>query len=478
LEDDRMMHTLPREEYLERQERVRAELDARDLNGLYITSPVTLYYLTGFHMVSTERPAALLVPRKGEPGFVGPRLEETHVTTEGGTIGVVRTYFDYPGDTHPMEAIGTFLSELGLGKGRVGTDSLAGSASRWGYEGPRLCDLLPRVEFELMSDFLSRQRWIKSPAEIERIRAACRWADRALELLVRRTAPGTWDVEAGLAASLDATKEMKKTLGDDFRQAVHGTAPVMAGYRGQVGARTALPHAFATPDRMRTGDVLGSGASAEIAGYHCELERTFFLGKPSEDLQHAFDVMLRAQEAAIEAMVPGAPCGDADLAAWRVFEEAGVSERTLHHSGHGIGLERHEPPFLDRGEAHRFAPGMVFAVEPGIYFPGVAGFRHSDTILVTEDGPERLTAFPRDLKACTLSGRKGKGKSQGKGERGQGKGRKKAAGGKGKSQGKGRKKATGGKGKSQGKGGRGQGKGRKKAVKKKPAKKKPAGKKR
>ncbi|MHC5037135.1 MAG: M24 family metallopeptidase [Planctomycetota bacterium] len=415
-----MIHRISADEFIRRQNRVREALETQGLAGAYLTSPVSVFYLTGFHMVSTERPAALLMPLVGDPGFVGPRLEEAHVARDGGGIAVIRTYFDDPGETHPMEAIANFLCEMGMGKGRIGTDNPAGYTGRWGYQGPKLFDLLPRVEFVEFGDFLTSLRKVKSEEEIALLRESCRWADRALECLVAETAEGVWDAEAGLAATLVATREMKKALGETFRQAVHGNAPAAAGYRGQVGTATAIPHAFATEKRIEGGDVLGAGATAEVGGYHCELERTIILGKPKAEQERYFEIMVRAQDAAISALRPGVPCGEADRAAYKVLQEEGVADRTLHHSGHSLGLEFHEPPFLDTGEREPLKPGMVFAVEPGIYFPDFAGFRHSDTVVVTEEGPERLTAFPRDLKACTIPvkrrPRKGAvGKSRGKG---------------------------------------------------------------
>lgn len=390
------------QEIQRRREAVRRELEARDLNGIYVTSPAGVFYLTGFYMVSTERPAGLVLPLKGEPGFVGPRLEKDHVERSGCDIAVVRTYFDYPGERHPMEAIADFLTELGMSKGRLGTDNPAGHECRWGYQGPKLADLLPKVEFADLSGLLGRMRRIKSAEEIHFLRESCRWADRAMTRLVEHAAPGAWDVEVSLLATLEATRDMKAALGEPYFQAVHGDAPAAAGFRGQVGAGSAIPHVFSTNRRMAAADVLGAGASAEVGGYHCELERTLFLGPPSEENGRRFDIMRRAQQAALDAMRPGEPCSAADLAAYAVFEKEGVADRTLHHSGHGLGLDFHEPPFLDRGEETVLEPGMVFAVEPGIYFPGEGGFRHSDTVLVTESGAERLTGFPGDLEACTL----------------------------------------------------------------------------
>lgn len=397
-----MQLSITAEEYDRRQDALRTELEKRGLSGAYLTDPVSIFYLTGFYMVSTERPAALVMPLVGAPGFVGPRLEEGHIDRKGGRISMIRTYFDYPGDTHPMEAIAEFLAEMGLAKGGVGTDNPAGYACQLGYAGPRLCDLLPRTEFEDLGDVIPRMRHVKSEEEVALMRLSCRFADRAMEHLVAEIAEGVWDVEAGLSATLAATRDLGKELGTDYVQSVAGFAPVSVGFRGQIGPGSAIPHIFATRRRLTAGDVLGAGASCEMGGMRCELERTFVFGKPDAEQVRCFDAMVRAQQAAIEALRPGSPCAAADQAAWDVFEEAGLSDRTLHHTGHGLGLEFHESPFLDRGDATVVEPGMIFAVEPGIYLPGFGGFRHSDTVLVTDAGPEILSAFPRELAPCTV----------------------------------------------------------------------------
>jgi Xaa-Pro aminopeptidase len=121
------------------------------------------------------------------------------------------------------------------------------------------------------------------------------------------------------------------------------------------------------------------------------------VGEPSAEFVKYFDAMLMIQQAGFRAIRPGRTCGDVEADVQREVAQLGFSDLTRHHTGHGIGLEGHEPPFLDLGDETVLEPGMVFSIEPGLYVPGVAGFRHSDTAIVTEHGVEIATYYPRDL---------------------------------------------------------------------------------
>jgi Xaa-Pro aminopeptidase len=176
-----------------------------------------------------------------------------------------------------------------------------------------------------------------------------------------------------------------------------------AGYRGQIGRNAAIPHALANNIVFSPGDVLVSGATAPVWGYHSELERTMIIGPASDQQKRMFDHMLALQETAFDAIQPGVPCSEVDQAVRAYYQRHDLSPYWKHHVGHAIGLRYHESPFLDLGDATLIQPGMVFTVEPGLYVPELGGFRHSDTVAVTPDGIELLTYYPRDLASLTLS---------------------------------------------------------------------------
>ena len=195
------------------------------------------------------------------------------------------------------------------------------------------------------------------------------------------------------------------TVGDapDARAALSRPEPALrgahAGYRGQIGRGSAIPHALANNVVFQPGDVLVTGASAAMWGYLSELERTMVIGPPSDEQRRMFDHMVALQDTAFDAIKPGARCSDVDRAVRAYFDRHDLMPYWRHHTGHAIGLRYHEGPFLDTGDDTEIVPGMVFTVEPGLYSPELGGFRHSDTAVVTEDGIELVTYYPRDLES-------------------------------------------------------------------------------
>ncbi len=365
-----------------------------------VTSGVSIFYFSHFYHMVTERPAALLVEPDEKPTFMGPLLEADHLRNQTPLVGECLTYLDYPGEKHAMERFADWIKEKGLGKAKIGTDNPAGAGGTMGYVGKPLNELLPDAELVKDGQFVWGMRLLKTDEELDLIRESAKWGSLAHSYLQEYTRRGLYDVEVRLMASLEATSVMKKAYGAEY-ESVKGRF-VSAGFRGQVGWKSAMPHSIDLNKRISEGDVLVTGASADVGGYGSELERTMIVGKPTAKQEKMFKVMCRAQEAAAEALKPGNTCADVDKAANKVFREAGYWELVRHHTGHGIGLEGHEPPYLDQGNPQPLEPGMVVSIEPGIYELGYAGFRHSDTLVVTEDGCEWITYYPRDLESLTI----------------------------------------------------------------------------
>lgn len=389
------------DEYRRRIRGVRTEMEKRGLDALLLISEKAIFYLSGFTHIATERPAALLVPPDGDLVFMGPLLEADHLRHQTKLIGEVRTYLDYPGERHPIELFADWLRDMGYGRARIGADNPAGATGAYGYTGPPLNEVLSDATFVRAGDIIWEMRLVKSEEEVELIKESAKWGNLAHRLLQEYTAPGMWDEEVSLMASLEASSIMKKALGPDYEK-LRGGPPASAGFRGQVGWKSAMPHSISTGRTIREGDVLVTGADADVGGYHSELERTMIVGEPSPKQRRYFEVMLRAQEAAMKAMGPGVRCSEVDRAASRVIVDAGYGGLIRHHTGHGIGLEGHEPPWLDVGNNVELRPGMVVSCEPGIYEIGFGGFRHSDTVLITEDGAEVITYYPREIEELTI----------------------------------------------------------------------------
>ena len=195
---------------------------------------------------------------------------------------------------------------------------------------------------------------------------------------------------------------MLAALGPEYAGQLGSQDGATAGYRGQIGRRSAWAHAVAHNITFEPGDMLVSETAAPIWGYNAELERGMVVGPPTDEQRRLFDHVVAAQEVAFAAFKPGVTCADVDRAVLDYFDAEGIRDLWSQHTGHGIGLRNHEAPFLDVGDHTPVEPGMVFTIEPGVYKEGLGGFRHSDTIVVTDDGVEILTDYPRDLESLTL----------------------------------------------------------------------------
>jgi Xaa-Pro aminopeptidase len=285
--------------------------------------------------------------------------------------------------------------------GKIGADQ---DGYPWilGYRGPTLGELSGATVVRV-ADRIEEQMAIKSAAEVTLIRESVRWGNLAHTLLQRYTRPGVTETEVSARASDEATFAMLDAIGAIYRAQSFLEHGASAGYRGQIGRNSAIPHALAGNIAFQSGDVLVTGASAPVWGYLSELERTMVIGEPSADQTRMFGHMKAAQGVAFDAIRPAALCSDVDKAVRGYFAQHDLFSYWRHHTGHAIGLRYHEGPFLDSGDHTEIRPGMVFTVEPGLYAPELGGFRHSDTVLVTEDGIEILTYYPRDLESLTIA---------------------------------------------------------------------------
>jgi Xaa-Pro dipeptidase len=373
-------------------------LRERDLSGAVLFDAHRILYYTGFAFVPTERPIALVVAACGGRGLLVPRLEREHAEANV-LIGEVADYPEYPSDEHPLEALRRLLERLGV-DGALGAD-IDGYPWIFGYRGPSLPELVgspPTPVAALVED----QMAVKSAAEIELLRESSKWANLAHSLLQRYTQPGRTETEVSLRASTEATLAMLDAIGPVYRAQSAFSNGAEAGYRGQIGRNAAIPHSLSANIVFREGDVLVTGATAPVWGYHAELERTMVIGEPSGEQRRLFDHMVALQDAAFAAIRAGARCSDVDRAVRAYYDEHDLWPYWKHHVGHAIGLRYHEGPFLDLGDDTEIVPGMVFTVEPGLYAEGIGGFRHSDTVAVTENGLDFLTFYPRDLESLTI----------------------------------------------------------------------------
>jgi Xaa-Pro aminopeptidase len=382
--------TVPRTEFQSRIQAVRKSLDTREADAAVWFDATSIEYLTGFQHIQTERPVALALTGD-RIAITVPRLEVDRV--DGNTqIDNVYSYFDYPGG-EPIPTVVEMLDELGAESVLADMD---GAPGVMGYEGPSLSEFL-EVDTQ---GWVPEMREAKSDVEIELIRESAKWGNLAHQYLADLTEVGAHPTTVSQRASTKASRAMLDTLGSAYAVRERGDGPVHAGYIS--GEETALPHGHTPNERLSRGDVLVTGATANVDGYYSELERTMFVGEVTDEQEQYFEMMVEAQDIAFETMGPGVPVSAVDQAVWDYFEEQGITELAQHHVGHNIGLGAHEPPYIDRGSDATMEPGHVYTIEPGIY-TDEAGYRHSDTVAVTEDGLDFLTYFPRDLESNIIT---------------------------------------------------------------------------
>jgi Xaa-Pro aminopeptidase len=381
------------QEFAARREAFAAALGERGVAGAVLFDPHRVLYYTGFAFIPTERPIAFAITAGARGGMLVPRLEVEHAQANA-AVQEIAHYDEYPGERHPTEALNELLDALGIRRG-LGAD-MDGPPWVFGYRGPAF------EQWTQVADLVEDQMMIKSEAELALLRESCKWGNLAHTLLQRYTRPGLTETEVEARAAIEATAAMLDAIGPIYRGQGSWFSGATAGYRGQIGRNAAIPHALANNIVFQAGDVLVTGATAPVWGYHSELERTMVIGPPTDDQRRMFDHMVALQDVAFDTIRAGVPCAEVDRAVRAYYDKHDLWDCWRHHVGHAIGLRYHEGPFLDRGDDTEIRPGMVFTVEPGIYAPSLGGFRHSDTVAVTDDGLEFMTYYPRDLESLTL----------------------------------------------------------------------------
>ncbi|WP_099159236.1 M24 family metallopeptidase [Virgibacillus ndiopensis] len=388
-----MKLSISNEEIHERQEKFKLQMHDNGIDGVILFSSADIFYLTNFHFISTERPTSFFVDLKGKTHLLVPQLDDGYAK-EHACVDEIHYYHEFPDLCHPMEEFKKLLVKYGFIGKTIGFDS-DGYSSPYGYRGPRLSEIID-ANFKSVFPWVEEMRYVKSPTEIELIKESCRWGNLAHRLLQKYSKAGFSEVEIASRASYEATLIMVDTLGNGYRP--YGNT-AFATFRGQVGKLSAYPHIVTQNVKLNKGDNLVTGAAADVWRYCSELERTMFVEEVSPEQEKFFHHMYEAQEVAFSNIKPGQPTSIVDKEVQKYIDENGLREYVPHHTGHAIGLMMHEAPFFDLGDNSIMEPGMVFTVEPGIFVKGLGGFRHSDTVLVTEDGMEMLTYYPRDLES-------------------------------------------------------------------------------
>ncbi len=359
----------------------RARLDkARELMGrnrvdaIVLPGGTSLRYFTGLQWGISERLLALVLPAKGKPFMVAPHFEEARAMEQlkDGPFGTDADILTWQEHESPYALIAKGLGDRGIRSGTLGAEETLRFmfADGIGHAAPNL-----------------------KVVSATPVTAGCRMVKDHHELALMRLAS---------AATLRAYRAVYESLAEGMTQAsvrdLISTAHRKLGFTGgasvQVGEYSALPHGSRTPQTIREGTIIMVDGGCNVEGYQSDLTRTFVLGKPTDKMKQNFDIVLKAQTAALAAAKPGAECQSVDAAARKVIVDAGYGPDYTyfsHRLGHGIGMDGHEWPYLVRGNTLAMEVGMTFSDEPGIYIPGEFGVRLEDDMHITPSGAELLT---------------------------------------------------------------------------------------
>ena len=368
----------PEINYTMRQSRLAQAMQAKNLDAVALNAGPSLIYLTGLHVHLSERPVVGLFTPNLSPVIILPELESGKLANLPYPVQA----FAYGEDPETWQSVF-----------QEGVQAAQCSGGRVGIE-PRYVRVLemnllegadPSISFVPGEACLAELRIQKGEAELANMQAAVNVAQNALEAILVEVKPGMTERELAAEITVGMLRE-----GSDSQMPF---SPIVAS-----GPNSANPHAFPSERQLERGDLLIIDWGANVGGYFSDLTRSFAIGEADDELKRIAQIVLEANEAAREIAVPGVAAEDVDRAARQVIEEAGYGEFFIHRTGHGLGMEGHEEPYIRDGNLMRLTPGMTFTIEPGIYLPGRGGVRIEDDVVITMDGLESLSDMPRELR--------------------------------------------------------------------------------
>ena len=361
------------DEFPERIRRAKAGASEAGVDALLLSPGPDLHYLTGYQALPLERLTCLVLRADADPVLVVPNLERPAAqASPAGASGLEIMGWDETDDPYQL------VAGLVPGAGSVALDN-----QMWAEKVLRLRDALPGVQQRLAGEVISPLRMRKSPAEIEALRQAGAAIDR-----VHANVPN-W-LRAGRTE-----REVGADIAEAIRAEGHATVDFVIVGSGPNGAS---PHHELSDRVIRPGDpvVVDIGGTTP-AGYCSDCTRMYVVGEPSADFVASYEVLRHAQAAAVAHVRPGVTCASVDAAARDIIVEGGFGDLFIHRTGHGIGMQTHEDPYIVQGNELQLEPGMAFSIEPGIYLPGRHGARIEDIVVCVADGVKSLNLRDHEL---------------------------------------------------------------------------------
>jgi len=360
--------------YKKRVKAAQQELARMDQDLMVLFPSSNMRYLSGFYDEPGERMLFLLVPTIGQSTFLVPELYEQQVSQVCPFIHV-RAWKDLE---DPRTLLGESLTAGGRRPARVLVDD-----GMWASFYLMLQSVLPDAQFSLASRIMGTLRMEKSGEEIGLLRKAGSIADRAFEALIGTSIEGM--TEISLAARIEETMRNNGAEGIAFETLVAS------------GPNSALPHHRAGGRKIRSGDVVVLDYGCRVGGYCSDITRTVVCGNPSEEVRQVYRIVQEAQETAVQGILPGIEAQMVDRLARGVIEKSGYGKQFIHRTGHGIGIDVHEDPYMVEGNTLKLQEGMSFSVEPGIYLEGKFGIRIEDIVVVRGKKADRINGSTHEL---------------------------------------------------------------------------------
>jgi Xaa-Pro aminopeptidase len=361
--------------HLDRLARAAEETASRELDALVVSPSRDLAYLTGYDPMPLPRPTLLVLRPNRDPVMLVPELERALAAAS--PVGEHLELVSWRDGSDPYQAAASLLT---------GAARIAVADRLWATHLLGLQRELPGAAFSPASPVMVRLRAVKDEHELGALRRAGRAADQTFRQIL--TMPFQGRSEEDVAHDL---AELLVRNGHDRADfTIVASGPNAASPHHEPGGRTILPH-----------DAVVMDFGGELAGYLSDTTRTVVVAEAPDGFEHAYVVVEEAQEAAVGAVRPGREAQEIDRAARTIITAAGYGERFIHRTGHGIGLDLHEPPYMVEGDRTVLEPGMTFSVEPGVYLEGRFGIRIEDIVAVTADGVERLNRSPRELQVVS-----------------------------------------------------------------------------
>jgi Xaa-Pro aminopeptidase len=361
----------------ERLERAQEAMRTRGIAGLLVGPSADLRYLVGYNALPLERLTMLVIPAEGRPTLVVPELEEARAVECGADRDAPLAIWREAED--PIQLVRELLEDAGAHDGTLALQDRLWTSFTLGLQAA-----LPEADWVAGREVMRRLRLRKTPEEIQALRDVGAAIDAVHARVPELLRPGRTEAEVG--------RDIAELILEDHDEV--NFVIVASGPNG------ASPH-HETGDRpLEPGDAVVVDIGGTRGGYCSDVTRDYAIGHLPDGYAELHDVLERAQETAVQAVRPGVTAESIDAAARDVIAAAGYGERFIHRTGHGIGIEEHEEPWIASGNDDPVAAGMAFSIEPGIYLPGRYGARIEDIVVVTDDGVERVNHRPREVLVC------------------------------------------------------------------------------